>query len=240
MAFFAVLLLSWHGVFRATRKCFPATFEFPIITLPIVVLALLLWLQVAAGLLGFNGDAFITTLYLLLCIATVAIGRASSGEQRALAVLGFFMLVGAFLSAFIAFVQTFELWETSSWINRMPTLRRPGGNLGQPNQLATLLLMGLVSLVFLYEIRKLGVVSSILFAITLLVGIAASESRTGVLSLAFLILWWTAKRTSLGSRLVALGGVVRSLGVLVFILVLAQSAGHHSANQWRWCSSQHR
>ncbi|MBK7549979.1 MAG: pilin glycosylation ligase domain-containing protein [Rhodoferax sp.] len=36
----------------------------------------------------------------------------------------------------------------------MQTLRRPGANLGQPNQLATLLLMGMVSLAYLYELAR--------------------------------------------------------------------------------------
>jgi hypothetical protein len=92
----------------------------------------------------------------------------------------------------------------------MPGLRRPGSNLGQPNQLATLLLMGLASLMFLYESKKLGALTSALLALTLLTGVAATESRTGVLSLTLLALWWFAKRKSLHFRLspwvVACGG----------------------------------
>ncbi|WP_394755677.1 PglL family O-oligosaccharyltransferase [Rhodoferax sp.] len=141
----------------------------------------------------------------------MVLGRASSSDPKTYDTLAGALLLGAFLSAVVAFAQVLELWETSAWISRMPQLRRPGGNLGQPNQLATLLLMGLASLMFLYESKKLGAPASALLALTLLTGVAATESRTGVLSLTLLVLWWFAKRRSLDFRLspwvVVCGGV---------------------------------
>ncbi|WP_296481565.1 Wzy polymerase domain-containing protein [Rhodoferax sp.] len=174
-------------------------------------MGLLIWLQATSGLLTFFGDAFVLTVYVIICIACVALGYAVGNEQKAYTVFACTLLFGACLSAIVAFAQVFELWVDSAWISRMPQLRRPGGNLGQPNQLATLLLMGLASLMFLYESKKLGALASALLAFTLLTGVAATESRTGVLSLLFLMLWWFAKRKSLDFRLspwvVACGGV---------------------------------
>lgn len=197
-AFLAVLLLSWHGVFQAAKKNLSTTIFFPVTALPLVALGLLVWLQSATGLIAFQGDAFVLTIYMLICVAGMALGHASSSEQKTYTVLAFTILVGAFLSTLIAFIQAFELWETSPWINRMLQPRRPGGNLGQPNQLATLLLMGLASLLFLFESRKLTALPSGLFALVFLIGLAATESRTGVLSFFILVLWWLAKRKSLG------------------------------------------
>ncbi|MBU3899375.1 MAG: O-antigen ligase C-terminal domain-containing protein [Gammaproteobacteria bacterium] len=168
---------------------------------PVIALALLVWLQTTTGLIAFFGDAVVFTLYLILCVLCMVLGRASSSKSNTYTVLGGTLLMGAFLSAIVASAQVFELWEGASWINRMPQLRRPGGNMGQPNHLATLLVMGLASLLFLYESRKLGALASALLALTLLTGVAATESRTGVLSLALLTLWWFAKRKSLGLRL---------------------------------------
>jgi O-antigen ligase len=215
LAFLAVLLLAWYGLFGSARKN-PSTtiFSFPVTTIPLIALALLIWLQAATGLITFRGDAFVLTLYLAISIAGMALGYAGSDKQKTYTVLACALLLGAFLSAVVAFAQAFELWESSAWISRMPQLRRPGGNLGQPNQLATLLLMGLASVLFLYESGKLGALASGLFALTLLAGVAATESRTGVLSFLILMLWWFAKRKSLGLRLPPSVVSVAALGFL--------------------------
>lgn len=214
LAFFAVLLLAWHCLSGSAKKTLSATISFPVSTIPLFVLALLIWLQAAIGLITFWGDAFVLTLYLVISIAGMALGYACSNEQKTYTVLACTLLLGAFFSAVVAFAQTFELWEASAWINRMLQLRRPGGNLGQPNQLATLLLMGLAGLLFLYESSKLGTLASGLFALTLLAGVAATESRTGVLSFLILILWWVAKRKSLGFRLPPLVVSIATVGFL--------------------------
>lgn len=200
LAFLAVLLAAWVGAFSAARRRNAELVSLPLAALPLIGLALLIWLQAATGTIAFFGDAFVFTLYLILCILCMVLGRAGSSDPKTYTALASTLLLGAFLSAIVAFVQMFELWETSAWISRMPQLRRPGGNLGQPNQLATLLLMGLASLMFLYESKKLGALAVTLLALTLLTGVAATESRTGVLSLTLLIVWWFAKRRSLDFR----------------------------------------
>ena len=211
LAFSAVLLLTWHGVFRAVNKDFAAVISFPLSAIPLIALISVVWLQVTTGRIAFFGDAMVLAIYLLACIACLVLGSACSGKQRTYTALASTVLLCAFLSAVVAFVQAFDLWEASAWINRMPQWRRPGGNLGQPNQLATLLLMGLASLLFLYESKKLSALPSTLLALTLLTGVAATESRTGVLSFSILSLWWFAKRKSLDFRLspwvVSLAGV---------------------------------
>lgn len=159
----------------------------------------------------FSGDFWVIFLYLTLCVVCLAIGFAAAScfssssvgaiHDVPLTQFAAGLLVGAAVSSVISFLQVFDLWQNFELIVRMPQLRRPGGNLGQPNQLATLLLMGLASLMFLYESKKLGALASTLLALTLLTGVAATESRTGVLSILFLMLWWFAKRRSLGFRL---------------------------------------
>ena len=64
------------------------------------------------------------------------------------------LVVAGVASTVVALAQTFELWEGSQWIARMPGLQRHGGNLSQPNHLATLLMMALASVVFLHESKS--------------------------------------------------------------------------------------
>jgi len=152
----------------------------------------------------FWGDVWAIWFYMVLCVTCLILGFAAgspSAQPRAAAdasapfmQLAIAVLVGALASTVIAFAQVFNLWEHSEWIARMPDLRRPGGNLGQPNHLATLQVMALASLVFLYESRKLGGIASGSILIFLGIGLAATESRTGLLMVFVLLLWWLAKR----------------------------------------------
>lgn len=214
LAFLVVFLLTWAGVFRLIKKGQSRAISFPSLALPFIALAILAVGQFATGLMTFGGDALVFAFYMALCVMCLALGFASSrqalsigpvvhgkgNENPALTFLAFTLVLGALASAVVAFAQVFELWEQSSWISRMPSLRRPGGNLAQPNQLATLLVMGVASLVFLHRSKKLGALTSGLLLFLLCAGISVTESRTGALSLLALLGWWLVKRRSIGDR----------------------------------------
>lgn len=199
----------------------------PISALPFIALGVIAAVQITTGAITFTGDALVVGFYMALCVICLSLGFASSRNavnvqagadatmsdqgESAVTLLAFTLLMGAFVSAVLAFFQVFELWEGASWINRMPQLRRPGGNLGQPNHLATLLLMGMVSLLFLYESGKLKVLSAALIFLILCTSLAMTESRTGVLSFALLSGWWFIKKKRVDFRaspwVIALSGI---------------------------------
>lgn len=162
-----------------------------------LALGMLVVLQWLGGLISFAGDALVLGLYVSLCALAWALGHgqgaadeeAHARRRQGIEALAWTLVVGAFVSAVIALVQTFDVWQTASWINRMPELRRPGGNLGQPNQLATLLIMGLASLLFLFHLKRLGLPVTASLYVVLSGGLAATESRTGLLSLVVLSVW---------------------------------------------------
>jgi hypothetical protein len=140
-------------------------------------------------------------------------GICASGS---IALVAWTLLLGAVLSTVVAFAQVFGLWEHSGWIVRMPDLRRPGGNMAQPNHLATLQVMGVASAVFLR--KSLGSLGRGLILFLLCFGIAVSESRTGALSLLALLCWWLIKRRALDDGSSAWLGVIWGIGFLgVFI-----------------------
>jgi len=202
-------------------------------------LVLLVGLQLAGGLISFAGDALVLVLYLVLSAVAWELGYVSAdgityGEQMredALEVLAWTLLVGACASAVVAFVQVLDVWEGVSWISRMPELRRPGSNLGQPNQLATLLLMGLASLLFLQQCGRLAVATAWLLFLLLCGALAATESRTGVLSYVLLMLWCLSGRWRSSLRIshlaLASGGLL-FLG-LYLVWPLLMSSGDYYA-----------
>jgi len=108
------------------------------------------------------------------------------------------VLLGGLCSVVVALVQALDIWETASWIHRMPGPRRPGANLGQTNQLATFILFAIAGLVYLFESRRLRVITALPMAAILLLGLALTEARTGALSLLLMAGWWMVKHRRLG------------------------------------------
>lgn len=252
MAFFAVVLLGWRGLARVLRSPGPRSVALPFVVLPFIGLALVAVLQRATGLMTFWGDVWALWFYMALCVACLILGFAaatSSAQPRAAAdasapftLLAFALLAGALASTVIAFAQVFSLWEHSEWIVRMPDLRRPGGNLAQPNQLATLLVMGAASLVFLRQSKKLGAVISSLLLFLLSAGIAVTESRTGALSLLALLGWWLLKCRAIGDPTPVWTGVGYGIGfigmfwawpTLLNSLLLSHRAGVNTTSSLR-------
>jgi hypothetical protein len=227
--FAAVILLAWSGIYALIKRKEFGSFDIPFASLPIFALGLIAVVQTAAGLIYFAGDALVIGFYVALCAICLSLGFAyqrrtvavrtgfetgGSGQGNSdVTLLAFVLLIVAFFSTVLALAQIFDLWTDANWIARMPDLRRPGGNLGQPNQLASLLLMGIASLLFLYESRKLTELLAILMLFTLCIGLAVTESRTGLLSFCLLAFWVFAKRRVIGFRL---NGWVVVLSMLCF------------------------
>lgn len=207
LAFLSVLLLAWSAALTRARKrktaatssnlnlTAPDKFQLPVTAIPLLGLALLVGAQHVVGLIPYFGDALVYCLYCLLSVTAMVLGyRSAKRQDEYLPAMAGTVLAAAVASAFISLVQAFGLGADSAWIAGMPYLTRPGANLGQPNQLATLLLMGIASVVFLCESRKFGPVPSALVVFLLITSLAATESRAGALGFAVLAVWFFFKQ----------------------------------------------
>lgn len=199
--------VSWHNevlVFGAASLMFIAalrkiraqslTLRIPYCALIWPALASVVIFQAALGRIEFLGDVVVLLFYFTLTFITIVSGfvlvanqTLQRDDQSMLLPLAAVILLGAVLSTLIAIVQTLDVWPESEWISRAYGLRRPGGNLAQPNQLATLQLMGLVSLNYLFSHGRLrGIAVHMLFGL-LIAGVGLTESRSGVLGGAALV-----------------------------------------------------
>lgn len=160
----------------------------PIRLLPALqVLALVVVIQFAMGVISYRGDAAVLLLYLVASMVIYAVGQ-SHGERlvEAFAVL---VALAAIASVLIALVQALDLDLQASWVLSQPSWYRPGANLGQANHLGTLMLWGWMAVLFL-RLRKKIARASALFAISLLmIGLAISGSRTAMLGTAAVMIW---------------------------------------------------
>lgn len=188
LAFAAITLL--FAVVLQQLKAKRTRIHIPRSALVWLALFVVVVMQSAWGQIEFIGDAAVLVFYIgLVFIAQISgfalvhrIGGESSWSDKSVLIpLAVAILLGASVSALLAFVQTADVWPESEWILRGYSLRRPGGNMGQPNQLATLLLMGIASLNYLFGEKRLqGIAAFMLFGL-LIAGLGLTESRSGVL-----------------------------------------------------------
>jgi hypothetical protein len=166
----------------------------------LLVVAFYALAQFAAGQISYLGDALVVCIYLGVAGMAVLVGyvwgaRAESLPAEAedgsvLPQLAWVVLTGALLSVVLALAQLLSVWRDAAWIFQLDYARRPGANMGQPNHLATLLLMGLASMLFLCESGRISRTLAGIFWACLLLGLIMSESRTGLLTLAVMTAWW--------------------------------------------------
>ena len=104
-----------------------------------------------------------------------------AGPLRAAARLASAILCGGLLAAVIAILQATKLTQAGIWIVDAVSASRPGANLAQPNNLATLLGISCASLLLLFEQRRLSGRAACLAAGVLLAAMAATQSRTALI-----------------------------------------------------------
>ncbi|CAM8671740.1 Virulence factor membrane-bound polymerase, C-terminal [Comamonadaceae bacterium] len=205
-----------------------------VVSFPEVSLLLLLVLiicQYAVGKIAFLGDVAVYTLYLIGLALAIAVGRESSSETNVLEYLAWCIALAALVSVFIALLQTFSIDEQYSFIAPASTWRRPGANLAQPNNLATLFLWGQASILYLYLAKKLNETIALVLMGLMAVGIAITESRTAFIGMLVLSVWMYMAPAQFGtkSRLVFISLHLGSLVTLFLLWPKLMWAYHEGA-----------
>lgn len=188
LAFLSILVWGWSAVGRNDGKLRLNT---PIKAL--FAVELLIALQYVSGYIVFGGDALMLLAYTHLCITTLLVAQEGAGNASLPKALAFTLLATAIASALIALAQALWVWTDSEWIFPHSGFRRPGANLGQPNHLGTLLLMGAASLIYLDQRLNISRITAVILSFVLLLGIGLVESRTCLLSALGLCLWWVTR-----------------------------------------------
>jgi O-antigen ligase len=157
----------------------------------------LLGVQFISGMIPFAGDAWIAGAYLLglgLAMQTGAHWESLSPGQ-ALDGLALAFGTAGLLSVALQLIQWLDVggaWQLTDltawqlWVIEA-SQGRPYANLGQPNLLATLLLMSVLSAAWGLLRRKIGVFTAVVFVAYLLFGVALTRSRTAWLGVGVLV-----------------------------------------------------
>ncbi len=179
-----ILLASWRG--RAATIDIPLAVSFPF------ALAFIALIQWACGMLIFGGDALVVCMYLATFSAAwfwgyhwVAHGSPTDDLLDSVSLL--LLLVGL-VSAFQVLAQWLHVEDVfNGWVLDGLVNGRPRGNVGQPNQAATILMMGSVGAAVLRLRRRIR--ASVMWSglLVLLIAITLTQSRTALLSASVLV-----------------------------------------------------
>lgn len=229
--FFAVLALlalaltgviAWHA------------FSIPGPAVLVGLLACIPLIQFGFGLIDFLGDAIIAASFLGALALSIVVGANMQqfGGARSVDALAWACLLGAVISVFLAFHQWLGLQQLGIWLMDMPPYGRPYANLGQPNNLATLLCLGLAAALYLRERGQFGRAVLALLAVMLLAGIAMTRSRTAILAILVMAGWIFWGRRRLGLKCSAVETVS---GVVMFAVLWA---GWPAVSDWLHLSAE--
>lgn len=218
LAFFAVFLL-WVFFPVSLRLDWRLLIVFLVVCIPI--------LQWFAGKIFFWGDAFLASAYLLFFLLAIIFSSGLSGggvRKQFLSVFFLFLVFASVLSVWIT-IRQWLLLSGSLWEMDIPPGGRPFANIAQPNNLATLLIMGFVGVMYFYEKNKLGRLGFYLLVFLLLLGVALTQSRTPWVVLPALIFYWKIKywRNSRITGFGSIGLVVIYAGLVVILPELSKA-----------------
>lgn len=148
----------------------------------------------------FFGDLWIFTAYLIAFCLSYITGRSWSTEEknRFSEWFFFFSIAASLLSTFISSMQWLRV-DYSSWIVSMPPNSRPFGNMAQPNNLATLLCLGMVGAYFFYDRKAISTNFFSTLVVIITFGITLTQSRTAIISI-FLILLFCLYKNEIFDR----------------------------------------
>lgn len=196
LAAVALLALAWLVPAAQSR--------WPVLACSVAALAILPWLQWTAGVNAFAGDALMSSYYLVAWALAIAIGYQLTrvDDASGVAALMHALWPAALLSAAVGLVQWLKL-EPSLGI--FATQTDPGdramGNLAQPNQLATFLLVGLLAYSHAFERRTFGWLAYALGVGLMTAVLVMTQSRAGMLGALAVACFLVWKRSRMASRL---------------------------------------
>ncbi len=201
---------AWHGgvlllvmvVWLVRRRASGAigSFHLDVFSGLLLVLAAMVVWQWWSGIVHFSGHALMGVLYFCGAALGIVFGRdwskANPNQFGDFLFLSF--LLAALGTSFLLMVQWLQLSWMGVWIQEVAPGHQPYGNLNQPNNAATLLVLGAVSLGWFAHRNRLGPNIWLIGCVYLAFMVAITGSRIGYLSftsltIGALVIGWSAQ-----------------------------------------------
>lgn len=173
-----------------------------VLTLAIGFCTVIPWVQYACGLNTSFGNAWINSIYMLGCLCVMKVGEKWETDTPGQSYDFIFIavMVATIVSIGIQLRQWAGLEPIGFWTIRSITNSRYYANLAQPNELASLELLGLVGCSWGFYRQKLSASIAIILSSFILIGIVLTESRTAMLNMILLVMMVILFRQKLPSK----------------------------------------
>ncbi|MBD0443157.1 Wzy polymerase domain-containing protein [Acinetobacter nosocomialis] len=209
-----------------------------LLLLPFILIPVVQW---AFGLVFDFSTALLSSLYLLgFWFMVVAGYNLSLDYQQRDQIFTGFSLLAVIVSVATSFIAVCQWLNIDTHFAHMLHLigNRPYGNFGQPNNMATFLIVGLLGCLYLYEKNKASVWLLLPSALTILFAVVLSQSRTSWIVFPFLLIYWTIKQFNKAKRFGLFQGLLWCAGfflmaglVLPFLTSLIEAWSHTDITQ---------
>lgn len=155
--------------------------------LMVLLLLLLPFIQFSFGMVPWMGQVWVSTLYLLGFWIAMVVGFNTSIEHENEGCDFIFLIVtlAGVISVGFQLLQWFGNDIFGIWLMDTGKIR-PSANFGQPNQLATLLLLAVAGAGWWWQKKLIGVATAALLIGYFLIGVALTQSRAAFLSVSLL------------------------------------------------------
>lgn len=226
---------AWAASLWAVVACVvlsraPRTFKWHGLPAFVALITIVPALQFFVGLLPFSGQAWISTTYLIGFLSALWLGQQWHVWQPVR--LGNFLFLAIGIGATLSVGLQLQQWlgvardgALDVWVASDSVGARPFANMGQANQLATLLLWGLLACGWAQWQRYIRSSIVILLAVFLLFGLSLTQSRSGALGVLAMViatwLWrglWREKRKIVPVVVTALAGFYTLFLLLIPLL----------------------
>ena len=202
MAILGVGLLLVHRYITAAGNAY----VLPVVAIWAGAVALIPWAQTIFSADLFVGDALVLSFYLLSFAGAICLGygyvRHAVNKPHDLSVIFYLLWFVALVSAAIGLLQSLGLQEPlGMYVVQTGFNDRARGNLGQPNQLATLMLIGIAALLWTFEHGRVGRSGAVLGIGFLTLALILTQSRAGMLSSVVGAIFFTWKSWQRPSRI---------------------------------------
>ncbi|MCJ8511123.1 PglL family O-oligosaccharyltransferase [Acinetobacter lwoffii] len=186
-------LYAFFALFALAAIFFKEKLRIPVVGLPLLVLACVPLIQFLMGQVFFFSTAMMGFIFVFSFWLSSVLGYNFSignyKREETFAHLSYVFLASGTLTGIIAICQWTNLDATLPGMVNISGNQRPYANFAQPNNMATFLVMALMSCLYLYEKKKIQTKWLFACAALIVMGVALSQSRTAWVAAIAIILY---------------------------------------------------
>ncbi|ATO19423.1 polymerase [Acinetobacter sp. LoGeW2-3] len=175
-------LYAFFALFALTAIFLKEKLKIPAISLPLLLLACIPLAQFLLGQVFFFSTAMMAAIYVFSFWFASVLGYnlciGNNNREETFTHLSYVFLVSGTITGLIALCQWTNLDSVLPGMVNINGNQRPYANFAQPNNMATFLVMALMSCLYLYEKKKIPTKWLFACAAVIVMGVALSQSRT--------------------------------------------------------------